>query len=288
MNDSRPPRLEACSFGADPQGIWLRMVRVLWHSAAQCCEHWDRRVQAITPPVLTSALGIASHVENTQKMEHWHHLVNEAPDGARLLLIDADTMILRALDDVWALDFDVAYTTKEARFPFNSGVVFVRVSDRVRAFVSDWRDENRRMLGDREHHQVWRRQFGGINQAALGYMLARGDRHGVQLHTLPCLEWNCEDSSWERFDPAVTRIVHVKSSLRRAIFHRAQVSPRVLPLVNRWRQIERAAMAAESRSCARGDAHVESQSAPHRIGRPASANRVFRCAIAAPRPQTAG
>ena len=196
---------------------------------------------------MVSALGIASHVHNTQKMEHWRQVVAGAPDGARVLVMDADTVIMRPLDDVWEQDFDIAYTTKpQEKFPFNSGVIFLRVSDRTRAFVDEWRAENRRMLGDAKHHQVWRKQYGGINQAALGYMLSKGERAGVRLLKLPCREWNCEDSSWARFDPATTRIVHVKSGLRRAIFFGVpSPSPGVTALVKTWRALERAALDAE-------------------------------------------
>ena len=240
------PRLEACYFGGDPTGQWCRMVRVLTHCAAQHCATWDVQIRHIIPPLLKSALGIASHVENTQKMEHWHHLVSTAPDGAQLLLTDADTMILRPLDDLWDREFDLAYTTKESRFPFNSGVVALRVSPEVRAFVAAWRDENLRMLGDGQHHQEWRRRYGGINQASLGCMLEQGERYGVRLGTLPCREWNCEDSSWAAFDPHVTRLVHLKSSLRKALFHRGYLGhlAQLRPLITIWRQLEHEALAA--------------------------------------------
>jgi hypothetical protein len=244
MDDERP-RLEACYFGDDRTGQWARMVRVLAYTAAQHCATWDVQIRHIVPPRLTSALGIASHVENTQKMEHWHQLVTAAPDGTRLLMIDADTIILHPLDDVWERDFDLAYTTKESRFPFNSGVIFARVSPRLRAFIAAWRKENRRMLGDRWHHQIWRKRFGGINQASFGYMLERGAQDGLSLATLPCVEWNCEDASWASYSSA-TRIVHVKSSLRASLFLRAHVAPAHLrPLITLWRHLEREALDAE-------------------------------------------
>lgn len=244
------PILEACYFGADPDQVWARMVRVLRFTAETYCPNWVIHVHQIQPEPMRSALGIQSHVHNTQKMEHWYRVVTGAPDGARLLLLDADMMILRPLDDVWDRDFDLAYTVKpQERFPFNSGVVFLRVSDRTRAFVAEWRRENRRMLGDSRHHQVWRKQYGGINQAALGYMLSLGERAGVKLLKLQCREWNCEDSSWAAFDRGVTRIVHIKSGLRRAIFFGSPL-PRagVAELVKAWRQLERAALEADTQT----------------------------------------
>jgi hypothetical protein len=240
------PSLVACYFdGMDGATIWPRLARVLAYTASQHCPGWDVQIQATTPAPLKSALGIISHVHNTQKMEHWYEAVQRAPDGARLLLIDADTMILRSLDDVWTGEFfDYAYTTKKSKYPFNSGVVFLRVSDRTRAFMKTWRDENVRMLGDRVHHQVWRRKYGGINQAALGFALESSLTAGLTVRQLPCLEWNCEDNSWPSFDPAVTRIVHLKSALRRAALSIGPNLPVHRPLVTRWRRLEREATAA--------------------------------------------
>lgn len=217
-----PRILSASYFNAEPGGRWARLARVLAHSAATHCPAWARRIEAITPAPLTSALGIPSHVHNTQKMAAWAEAVDRAPEGAELLLIDADTVILRPLDDVWDRIVDVGYTTKASRFPFNSGVVFLRVSPRTRAFVRAWLDENIRMLGDKTHHVVWRQQYGGINQAALGYMLTQRPP-ALQMLELPCAEWNCEDASWPAFDPAVTRILHIKGALRRALFPGAPV-----------------------------------------------------------------
>jgi hypothetical protein len=235
------PRLISCYFGKGAGDQWPRLARVLAHTAAEHCPGWDVDITRITPPPMKSAIGRISHVHNTQKMECWAQAVLNAPAGAQVLLIDADTMILRSIDDVWDQPFDMAYTTKPSRFPFNSGVVFFRVSPAVREFVERWRAENRRMLGDGKHHQVWRSKYGGINQAALGYMLDSDIAAHLQLVKLPCLEWNCEDSSWSQFDPAVTRIVHVKSALRRAVFRIGPTPTKLRPLMKRWRQLEEAA-----------------------------------------------
>ena len=239
------PQLHAPVFGPDASGQWARLARVLRFTAARHCREWAVHIDAIRPPAMRSAMNNDSHVTNTQKMQHWHELVAAAPDGARLLLVDADTMILRPLLDLWDQPFDFAYTTKPSRFPFNSGVIAVRVSDAVRRFFATWLEENRRMLGDPVHHQVWRRKYGGINQAALGLLLERGDHRTLAVRELPCLEWNCDDSSWSAFDPNVTRIVHVKSALRAAIFFGHAVALPTLRLVKLWRALEQAALSSD-------------------------------------------
>lgn len=227
------PRIEACYFESG-DGPWSRMARVLEYSARLACPSWDVRVERITPaPIRANAR--ASFKENTQKLDHWATLVEVAPDGDRLVLMDADTMVVRGLDAVWDHDFDFAYTTKTARPPFNAGVIFLRVSDRVRAFVAEWAAENRRLLLQDPHKgrsHAWRQKFAGINQGALANTLATLART-ARIQTLACAEWNCEDSSWGSYDPAVTRIVHVKSLLRVACLKGDQASPWG-PLVKTW------------------------------------------------------
>jgi hypothetical protein len=184
----------------------------------------------------------AASVANTQKLEYWADVVQAAPDGDLVLLIDADTMVLRPLDAIWDRPFDIAYTVRPsgAGLPLNAGVVFVQVTARSRAFLDRWRAENRGMLEHPDRFATWRRRFGGLNQAALGALLSQDD-HGAQLLPLPCVEWNCEDASWPLYDPAVTRIVHLKSGLRQALFSRVHVSACVRPLAKIWQDLERAA-----------------------------------------------
>jgi len=238
------PRLVSCYFGGQD---WIRMARVLEFGARRHCAGWDVDVRRIDPPHPTNALS-ANKIGNTRKLDWWAEQVEGAADGAQLLLIDTDTMVLGPLDAAWAEEFDFAYTFRDGqvtgRFPLNAGVVFLRVSAPVRAFVSRWRDENRRMLGDARYHAPWYRQFGGMNQSALGKMLSEGaDRAlGVRLGRLPCATWNCENSTWARFDPT-TRIVHLKNGLRLAALAKGATMPRLKPLVRLWRALEREALA---------------------------------------------
>lgn len=237
----RRPRLEACYFGAGPADAWPRMARILEATARRHCPDWDIHVRPITPdPPRVSAINIPSLARNTEKMDEWYRIVEAAPEGDRILLCDADMFVNQPLAPVWDLSFDIAYTTKPSKFPFNSGVVFLRVNDRSRAFVRDWWAENVRMLGDKSYHQPWRAKYGGINQAALGAILNRGGLEGLEVLQLPCRDWNCEDSSWSTYDPKRTRLIHVKSALRRALFQGERSRPEFIALVREWRRLEAA------------------------------------------------
>jgi hypothetical protein len=237
------PRFVSLWFGDNPQ--FERMARVLEFTARRHCPGWSIEVQRIAPAMPRfSPLGIASHALNTQKMDAWRDVIASAPDGDRILLIDSDTVILRSLDSAWDDEFDLAYTVKDSnRFPFNSGVVFLRAGPGARAFADAWQKENVRLLETPKEHVKWRSRYGGCNQAALGAMLEGGvvSRLGLRVVKLPCLEWNCEDSSWAGFDPARTRIVHLKSGLRRAVFALGPMNARLARLAHIWKALEREA-----------------------------------------------
>lgn len=241
------PRLVACWFPGDAEAQWRRLARVLAYTAAQQCSTWRIDIRAIRPPAAPAIDGTPASEHNTQKLDHWWQTVEALADGTRVLLIDADTMILRPLDEVWDRPFDVAYTVRppRARMPFNAGVLFLRVSDRTRNLLARWAEVNRQMLRSRPLHQPWRRKYGGMNQAALGAVLESAQFSGLDWHPLPCLEWNCEDHTWTGFDPAVTRIVHVKSALRMGALATGLAQPSLRTLIHQWRRLERAAAAAE-------------------------------------------
>lgn len=233
-----------------------RLARTLEYTARQHCPGWDVTVERLDEaalPPLVPASGNPSHVWNTWKLDWWRDRVLGAPDGARVLLIDGDTFVTRPLDPIWDLDFDVAYTlrakyekvrglagvrTRGGGIPFNAGVIFLRVSERTRAFMRSWSETNLRFLRDAQEHEPWRKVYAGINQAALGYLLEQGE-HGCHIAELPCAEWNLVE--WGLYEPEVTRIVHVKSSLRRATFAMpgAARSERYLQLSKLWERTER-------------------------------------------------
>lgn len=252
MSDhGRAPRLESPWFG-DPGSIYARMARVLDHTARRHSPGWEVNVRHVEPPPLPGVQREAKFVANTQKLDLWCRTVAEAPLGDRICLIDGDTFLVNGLDDVWEADFDLAFTVRDYIIPFNAGVVFVRVTPGTRAFMERWRAENAAMYADVPYHMQWKEKYGGMTQASLGRVLEAGG-HGLDLRALPCAEWNCEDSCWGGFDPARTRIVHVKSGLRRLVFqgdvgppqHPWWTNEDLAPLARRWHALERDAVRAE-------------------------------------------
>lgn len=230
------PRLESVWFGIDGIGgmaQYPRMARVLDFTAREHNPTWDVRVRQIDPPHVRAKSGATSDTDNAHKLQHWRDIVLTADEGSRILLVDADTFVTGPLDALWDIPFDVAYTTRTSMYPLNAGVVAVRVNHHSRAFFHGWAAQDEAFLHDPEAHAPWRAKYGGMNQASLGCFL-ESERHDELLTQLPCATWNCEDTTWAAFDPATTRLVHVKSALRMAIFKVAPATPALAPLVDAW------------------------------------------------------
>lgn len=214
--------------GPHPVEWYARHARVLEHSARKHSPNWTVNVRRIGQPTPRKAARIgsaASFEYNTHKLEHWKAQVDGAADGELLLLIDADTMVLRPLDAIADVAFDVAITEKHGltRLPYNGGVVFVRVNPRSRAWMDAWWKWNLRLLGSAPLHNRYAKIYAGMNQAALGALLENGGRELATLVELPCTEWNLESATWERFDAKnPPRIVHVKGGMRRGLMNPQQ------------------------------------------------------------------
>ena len=239
-------RLVAVWFDGSGDDRWARMARVLEHTARRHCPGWSVEVRRIDPPKRTGRT--TTYEDNTAKLDEWAATVLSARDGDELLLMDVDAMILGPLDGAWAGPLDFAYTVRDspkAQFPINAGVVFARISPEIKGFFLAWSEENRKMLARPGHHREWQKRYGGINQSALGLLIEQrklGAELGLVGRELPCSEWNSEESTWERYQPGVTKIVHIKGQLRRIVLGLSRGTDiRIHHLARLWRQLEREA-----------------------------------------------
>lgn len=209
---------------------WARMARVLAHSARRHMPGWSVTVTELPSP--PPAAEPASFVANTHKLDEWARITDACADGDRLILIDADCMLLRSLESAYSeSDAEILLTRKRntSRFPINGGVVCLRVGPRSRALMTAWRQRNAEFFADANARAKWLGTYGGINQSALGSLL--GDAHDVGF--IDCAVYNaCYEPLWRT---ALQRavVVHYKSALRRALFSGGQ--PTLAPLVSRWR-----------------------------------------------------
>ena len=160
---------------------------------------------------------------NDLKIEHWARFVEQCADGEQVALMDCDTLVLRPLDDAYATDFDIAYTVRTGKVPFNSGVVFLRVNDKARRFMRQWATENHAIVKKGSQALSIIAEYAGPNQRAMKTMLDRcaSTATGIKIRALPCTIWNCEQESYAKFNPDKTAVLHVKSWLREMLLYDA-------------------------------------------------------------------
>jgi hypothetical protein len=190
-----------------------------------------------------------SYIANTHKLRLWHAAVQALPDGERFLLIDSDMICQGDLSPAaeWASDITITTKPPGSRFPFNSGVVGVRGGPFAREFFERWLRLCVDLLEDRPTHEIWRKTYGGINQASLGMLMDHAPELAVRVGRVPCAHWNAEESSWPRLGPD-TKLIHVKGRFRQAlagglIVDLAKDRATLKPLVAKFHDWEKEALA---------------------------------------------
>jgi hypothetical protein len=184
---------------------YARLARVLEHSARRY--NPTASVEVVNTDPSPTGRGLDGFL---RKARDWTRVIAEAVDGTEIALLDADTLVLGELGSAFRRPFDVAVTTRGTLGTLNSGVVFVRISDRVRDFFAPWAARTEPWCKRNTADSI---RFG--DQDALIEML--GEPHGpLRVLELPAAIWNAQQNCWPPV--AGCRIVHIKSDCRRLIF----------------------------------------------------------------------
>jgi hypothetical protein len=199
-----------------------KLARVFEHSMKKNSPDVDYEIIKIRAPDIKS--NNKSFESNTVKLELWMDKLKENDDD--IIFMDVDMMIVSDISDAFDdSDFDIGITMRNGphakRLPMNGGVVFVRNNNVARAFIELWTKANRFLYDDilrthgTKHHRFWRSRYGGMNQAAYGYMIHNYD-FNARIKEFQCSEWNACVEHWR--NPVLNpRIIHVKSQLRTAV-----------------------------------------------------------------------
>lgn len=232
---------------------YYRMLEVLKVSAAQNSPSTPLEIYQI-PHLDAEIIAIGekrrwAYTRNAVKTKHHAEIVQRARNGELLGLLDCDLMILSDLSEVAQHDFDLAITERSGgQFQWNTGVVFVRISERIKRWFCGWYSVALDMLRDSDFHAQYRganserKGFGGINQSALAHLLIHGDGQ-VKMKYLPCRTWNAVKEDWPHVNHE-TKAVHILTDLQKACLGVGPVRGSLRPLVERWRNFEREAVAA--------------------------------------------
>lgn len=159
-----------------------------------------------------------------------------------LAVCDVDLMFLKSIEDVWSLypHFDIAYTIRNYKHPFNTGIWFYRPTKEAKEFVKTWISDTRFLI---KSFYYGKRKIiyndSGIDQAALRRTLLK-KATTIKAQKLNCVEWNAEQSSWHLMDER-TRIIHVKSLMRRVVINNTELPEEknfLIPYIEKWRNYE--------------------------------------------------
>lgn len=176
--------------------------------------------------------------ENTFKTKVFFEIVEQANDGELLCLMDCDMFVLGDLSVIQQQEFDFAYTVRPSqRYPFNTGVVFVRVSSKTKVWFQRWYKYVQKFAEDAALFSRQRQKYGRINQCGLGMLLERP--HDLLILPLECAIWNACPQTLTQFSPETTKIVHILGELRERILNgRHSSNSKVLQAANIWRELE--------------------------------------------------
>ena len=209
-------------FDYDIRNRYEKLARVLAHSAKMYCPNASFELIKLPKPTVKTYK--RSFESNTIKINEWLRVLKNTKENC--IFMDADMVILRNISDIFDdKTFDVAYTIRDGKYrtnlPMNGGFVAIRNNKAGKEFLELWVKANSKMYKDivenhgRKLHNKWRSKYGGMNQAAFGYLISKKN-YTARLKSLLCSEWNSCIEHWQNIN-SFTRVIHIKSSLRNAI-----------------------------------------------------------------------
>jgi hypothetical protein len=155
-------------------------------------------------------------LNNSVKLEIWNRHMQE--ENENVIFADCDILCNASAWSAFQTEFDVALTFKPVKsgFPMNGGIVFARPTDGAREFFAKWLEINSRMYNDPNFHIDWKQKYGGMNQAAFGYIYEKNECPGVNIARLSTRDYNAVECDWGHITDE-TAFIHYKSKLRHMI-----------------------------------------------------------------------
>jgi hypothetical protein len=229
-------RIVTCHFEYGNSEAYNKLSKVFEFSVKKNIP--DIELEIVTLPKQDRVPGkIPVFATNTIKLGIWADIMATAVEP--IIFCDADLLLLKDPTPAFDADFDVCFTRRTAKIPFNGGVVFTRPTDQAKKFFSEWKEVNRQMYLDPIFHRAWRKKYAGMNQAALGYILEK-NVCDAKIHYLPCSRWNACDEEWETLSED-TVFLHVKGWLRATLLgNKPKLYEKYKIACNLWKDYEQA------------------------------------------------
>lgn len=181
-----------------------------------------------------------TYYQNCRKTKHHAELIGQHKDGDVVVLMDADMLVLRALepallDSLGSCDIGITHRPPGHGFKINTGLVVTRVSNLTRRFHLAWAERAAQMVQEPRLYRQFASQYGGVNQSA--FASVRADFPELQVAELTTGEWNAV--AQEHFTAmANARVVHILGQLRRLCLSPKPIhgDPALKAIERVWRQ----------------------------------------------------
>lgn len=130
---------------------------------------------------LTKYQGYQSKLAIPGKLNFWNTIVQES-QSSNLVLLDADTLVIRDFTEFFNKDFDIGFTykTEESEnldWPLNTGVILVKRNERSLAFFEKWAEYTNAIVSEGKKIGLCQKNWGAIDQATMGMMLDTRDKN---------------------------------------------------------------------------------------------------------------
>lgn len=159
------------------------------------------------------------------KMLFWEAAANELKKhGFReACFMDVDTLVLKDIKHFYRDEFDIAFSVKNEKWPLNTGVMLVKLSDKVLNFITKWKEHSMNNVRDPLNYEKAKSHeypYGGPDQMAFHQMLSFNkdqmsyDLNGLLFNAYDSKHFN-ETRSKEITED--THIIHFKGGWQKVI-----------------------------------------------------------------------
>lgn len=172
--------------------------------------------------------------KNTLKTKYHNDIVQETENGEFICLMDLDMAILGDLSEAEG-DYDLGVTVRKQKTRINSGVIFVRVSDKTKQWYQRWYNTVNMLLADPNLLRKKKKIYSAINQSGLGVLLE--NPHDVVVKEFEGAIWNCTPVDYRTCGPQ-TKVIHLLNYASALKEFRKSKSSRGAKVAKAWLNLE--------------------------------------------------
>lgn len=157
----------------------------------------------------------------------WEYAVHNQIENELIILVDVDTLVVQKLELDFQASDDILFTTKDEKYPVNTGVIAAKVSNKVKKIFTEWRTQTQAISMDAllsKEANSNLHPYGAADQMSFFrlmsynkeqkiYNLTR-DEESIRFRSIPCAIFNETNSLPITRD---VQIIHYKAGWQRVL-----------------------------------------------------------------------